>query len=295
MNKAFFKIIAILFLAFGLSCAPKPKIALEPAEVAIPTPYDLKAIASNGRATLSWKIDRPAKFVSGGYNIYLIETNFDSARLCNRVPYPGDTDGDASKETFEINDLVNGRIYRTWIRMLTADGALGPSSETLNFVSKEVGQLTIYFDMLHDSSGYSFAKRKYTKARDYDNDFYLYEKDGVHISSPSLYSSLLRTTDFTQLSDAAGKRISPIKKSGKTQSIKINSRYQYQIITSNDEWAAIKIENYLGSADNRRAVINYTFLPAIDLIKYYDEDSLAISPLYKIEKKAIPPTGNNTD
>lgn len=261
MNKTSFKIIAMLFLAFLLSCAPKPKIEPASPTVAIPIPYDLRAVAFNGKATLSWKIDRPGKFVSGGYNIYLAESPSDCGKLYNLIPYPGDTDGDASKETFEITDLINGHIYQTWIRMLTADGTLGASSETLIFVSKEVGQLTIYFDMLHDSSGYSFTKRKYTKARDYDNDFYLYEKNGVHISSPSLYNSGLRESYFELLPPRPPKEFRTGLRQSKTTSMAILKTQRYSIRTADHGFAIIKVDKYIGTGNLKRAIIRYGYLP----------------------------------
>jgi hypothetical protein len=273
MNRASCKIIAMIVLAFGLSCVPKPKIEPAPAEVAIPIPYDLKAAAFNGKATLSWKIDRPARFVSGGYSIYLAESKSDTGKLYNPIPYPGDIDGDASKETFEITDLVNGRIYKTWVRILTADGVLGPSSETLNFVSQEVGQLTIYFDMLHDSSGYSFAKHKYTKARDYDNDFYLYEKNGAHISSPSLYNSGLRESDFELLPPRPPKEFRFATRKFKTTSMAIQKTNKYSIRTADNGLALIKVEKYIGTGNLKRAIIRYGYLPPSSAAKY---DTLSV-------------------
>lgn len=261
MIKIFFQIIALIISAVVLSCAPKPKMAQTPETPEIPIPYELKTIAFNGKAILSWKIDRPASFVSGGYNIYLAESPSDSGKLYNLVPYPGDTDGDPNKETFEITDLKNGQIYKTWVRVLASDGTLGAWSEKHLFVPHEVGQLKVYFDMLHDSSGYSFAKRKYTKARDYDNDFYLYEKNGVHISSPSLYNSGLRESDFELLPVRPPKELRSHPKLSKTTSMAILKTKSYSIRTADDGLAFIKVDKYIGTGNLKRAIIRYGYLP----------------------------------
>jgi len=280
MNRVSCKIIATIILTFGLSCAPKPKIEPAPAEVAIPIPYDLKAVAFNEKATLSWKINRPAKFVSGGYSIYLAESKSDTEILYNPIPYPGDIDGDAGKETFEITDLVNGRAYKTWIRVLTADGALGPSSETLIFIPYETGRLTIYFDILHDSSGYSFAKRKYTKARDYDNDFYLYEKNGINISSPSLYNLRLRKSYFQQLPYRPSKEFRIDLKSFNKTSIPLLSPNIYSILTADYGLALIKVGKIIGTGNLKRAIIRYIYLPQSSSLSY---DTISAALLNQID------------
>lgn len=259
MNKFFLYIFVPVITSLFLSCAPKPKVTPTPTQIAIPVPYNLKASAFNGKATLLWKVNRPTNFVSGGYNIYLREARADSAILYNQIPYPGDTDGDPNKETFEITDLKNGQAYFTWVRMLAANGALGAASETLQFIPFESGQLTIYFDMLRDSSGYSFVKHKYTKARDFNNDFYLYDKNGPHISSPSVYNSGLRKSTFQIYKP---KPYAQFRKDSKptATSIELLKANSYQMITADRDIIFFKIDKYSSSENDKRAIIRYTYI-----------------------------------
>jgi hypothetical protein len=257
-------IIAIGIAAVVFSCAPKPKHVQVSTQESIPTPYNLAGKAINGKAMISWEVNRPANFASGGYNIYLSEiSSSDTGKLYNNIPFPGDTDGDPSKETFEIDGLTNGRFYEVWVRMLSADSKLGPASEKQIFRPLEMGQLTIYFDILHDSSGYSFAKHKYTKARDYNNDFYLYDNNGTHISSPSLYNSGLRESFFADLSAPSprpSKELSHHQNSIKKTSLTLYKNNIYGI-TTKEGIAQIKIKAYTGSGNQKQAIINYLYIP----------------------------------
>jgi hypothetical protein len=271
-------IVAMGIVASVLSCAPKPKHVQVSPQESIPTPYNLIGKAINGKAMISWQVDRPANFASGGYNIYLSEISSpDSGKLYNPVPYPGDTDGNPSKETFEIDGLTNGRFYEVWVRVLSADSKLGPASEKQIFRPLEMGQLTIYFDILHDSSGYSFAKHKYTKARDYDNDFYFYDKNGPHISSPSLYNSGLRESIFANLSAPLPH---PSKESRnytgftKTTSMTLSKNNIYAIRTK-DGIADIKVKAFIGSSEKKQALIKYLYIPFGDNKYEIDADSLS--------------------
>jgi hypothetical protein len=271
-------IIALVIAAIVFSCAPKPKhVQVSPVEL-IPTPYNLGGKAINGKAMISWEINRPKIFASEGYNIYISEiSSSDTGKLYNNIPYPGDTDGDPGHETFQIDGLTNGRFYEVWVRMLSADGKLGPKSEIRVFRPLEMGELTIYFDILHDSSGYSFAKHKYTKARDYDNDFYLFDKNGPRISSPSLYNSGLRESIFANLA-APPPRLSKEFRNhtdfAKITSMVLSKNNIYAIRTK-DGIADIEVKSFIGTSDKKRALIKYLYIPFGDDKHEINADSLS--------------------
>jgi hypothetical protein len=254
-------IIAAITIAAINSCAPKPKMAPPAPIQIIPTPYDLKAEAANGKATLYWKVDRPANFISGGYNIYLAENSNDTGRLYNNVPYPGDTDGDVNSESIVLTELKDAQFYYAWIAALSAKGLVGSPSVKIEFMPLEQGELLIYFDMLADSSGYSFAMRKYTKARDFDNDFYLYDKDGPYISSPSLYNSGLRKSVFRDNISRFNEKSNPVAHMALAQG------KEFGILTADGGLAKMAVVNFGDSAKSKSATLKYIYVPLTALSK----------------------------
>jgi hypothetical protein len=237
-----------------LSCAPKPKETpvLLPASPP-PVPFELRAEAANGRAIIHWRIDRPANIATSGYYIYLAESKDDSGKLYNNTPYPGDTDGDITRESITIEGLTDGRVYHAYIVTVMADGRLSRQSEKIRFMPIEMGELKISFDILSDSSGYSFAKKIYTKARDYDNDFYLFYKNGPNISSPSLYNTGLRKTLF-----AAGSNL-PIEQAIFYTSLPFLVNREIMLKTADKTIVMLKLLNLNGGRRPTGAILKYAF------------------------------------
>lgn len=255
ITKSFSKLpLYLAIFVLILSCAPKiQKAHIPPPPLALPIPYELRADAANGQATIYWRIDRPANMATGGYYIYLAETATDTGRLYNSAPYPGDTDGDVTRESINIQGLTDGYAYYAWIKTIMANGELGPRSEKLRFIPVEMGELKIRCDILADSSGYSFAKRKYTKARDYDNDFYLYYKGGLNISSPSLYNSGLRKTSFM-----AGGNF-PVEKPNFKTSLPLVENREYILKSADNSIIRLRLVSAIGKPKPTEAIFKYSF------------------------------------
>ena len=175
----------IFFLA---ACGPKPKLADRT------TPFALKAEAKNQGAVLYWRIDRPGAPIRG-YDIYLADSQDAPGHLYNSTPYPGDTDGDASRESIELAGLINGKTYYAYITTVHGDGSLSAPSSRIEFRPLDKGRISISSNYLIDDSGYDFADRKSMIARHDGNDFYIYANGSkMGISSPSrMHSSLHRT------------------------------------------------------------------------------------------------------
>jgi len=115
----------------------------------------------------------------------------------NRDPYPGDTDGDPSRESYEIADLENGRTYFVLVRTVGPGGAeSGPSNE-VQFVPISRGTFLISSDHSADNGGFAFDSGLSVSARDVRCDIYLYAKeDEIGLSSPSRLAAGLRQTWF---------------------------------------------------------------------------------------------------
>ena len=201
--KSLFFILMILSASALLitACGPKPSKRVMPN-----TPFNLKATAGNRTATIQWQVNRAENSPIRGYNIYLSGSPNTDGELFNSSPFPGDTDGDITSESFEIPRIDNGARYYAYVRTVMTDGSLSEASPRVSFMPLLTGQLVISSNHASDNSGYSFAMEKYTAARDFDNDFYIYatgEKAGI--SSPSRLHASLRESSILVEGERSGK------------------------------------------------------------------------------------------
>jgi len=243
-------IIAALILPtmFFLACGPKPSV-----KAIDNVPYNLKAVADNKAATLYWQTNRRENSPISGYNIYLAESAEAEGELFNNSPFPGDTDGDITSESYELPRLTNGARYYAYVRTVLKDGSLSEPSPKVSFMPLQSGRLEISTNYTKDGSGYSFAKEKYTLARDFDNDFYIYiNTDKAGISSPSrLHPSLHETIiKYENEKDAAFEQTKPLVK-GKT----------YILKTSDAGQARLTLLKLTRDNSNPRATFDYTYYP----------------------------------
>jgi hypothetical protein len=241
-------VISILTISIFLACGPKPTVkAVDDA------PYNLKAVANNGTATLYWQTNRRENTPISGYNIYLAESAGTEGELYNSSPFPGDTDGDITRESYELPRLNNGIRYYAYVRTVRKDGSLSNPSPEVSFMPLQSGRLEISTNYTRDSSGYSFAKEKYTVARDFDNDFYIYiNTDKAGISSPyRLHSSLRKTLiKFESDKNSAFEQTKPLIK-GKTYILKTSDSGQVRMIL-------LKLSH---DNSNQSATFDYTYYP----------------------------------
>ena len=237
---------SITLLALQLACGPKPK-AVEKA--GINTPYNLEAIAGSKSAELIWQVNRDSKSHIGGYNIYIAQSPDGDGELYNSGPYPGDTDGNINRESITLENLDNGHKYYAYIRTVLANGELSQPTGRVLFQPLDQGRLTISQNHAANGSGYSFAKGKYTQARDFDNDFYIYATDSkAGISSPSRLHSSLRKTFITL-------------KNNKDLTQPLQKGAQYNLDTKGGGRAILTLIQISGKSPALEASFNYIYYP----------------------------------
>jgi hypothetical protein len=200
----------IFLLAVLISgCGPKPKI--EPitpiALPEIPRPYDLTVNANSGKATLYWSIDRTLNPPISGYRIYLTNNShpIDTAAWkdnpgipYNSDPYPGDTDGDITHESYNLDNLENGKFYYAIIRTVGFDNRESALSNVVSFRPLAGGEFTISSNHLGDDGGFNFETGTQVPGKDRRSDLYLYSNGNkTGLSSPSRLSAWLRKTSFS--------------------------------------------------------------------------------------------------
>jgi hypothetical protein len=243
-----FIILSLLIMLLAiLACGPKPKPS--PAPAADNAPYNLKAVAGSHSAELVWQTRRDSKTNIGGYNIYLADSPSSEGELYNSAPYPGDTDGDITRESITIPNLENGHRYYAYIRTLLGNGELSRPTGTVEFMPLDQGRLTITTNHTAEGSGYSFTQGKYTPARDFANDFYIYATEAkAGISSPSRLHSSLRQTYITLNN-----------KKDLTQPLQKGA--QYILDTADGGRAILTLVQLTGKAPALEASFNYIYYP----------------------------------
>ena len=155
-----------------------------------------------------WRIERGKTGRISGYNIYLssesLKNKFpgwekDHPAPYNSSPYPGDTDGDRSKESYKIPGLDNGREYFVSVRTVGQGGLESDPSNEVEFMPLARGVFVISSNHSAQNGGFGFASESSMPARDLRCDLYLYAKeDEIGLSSPGKLGAGLRTTYFSR-------------------------------------------------------------------------------------------------
>jgi len=196
-----------------------------------------------------------------GYNIYLSETslkndfkNWDKGHPAphNFTPYPGDTDGDKTKESYEITHLQNGKTYFVSVRTLGLNGVESAPSNEVSFTPLSRGTFTISSNHSADNGGFDLESGISVSARNLRCDIYLYAKDDeVGLSSPSRLGTGLRKTWFGRPGRVYVKEMDSIL-------IKKGEKITTSSKSGDAELTILKIERD-GSAAT--ATIEYVFYP----------------------------------
>lgn len=241
-------IAAVLSIFLIFACGPKP------GKIKPNTPYNLQVVSKSHGAILTWQIKRIKDVPVGGYNIYLAESPKSSGELYNSGPYPGDTDGDITRESIELTRLTNGKRYYVYIRTVLNGGKSSAPSARVEFMPLSQGRIKISQNHSTPKSGYSFKKEKFTAARDFDNDFYIYATaDKIGISSPLRLHSSLRKT-LIKIEGNANSKFSQTQLlvKGKT----------YMLKTSDNGSARLTLAKLIGNKPSLTAVFDYIYYSA---------------------------------
>ncbi len=206
-----------------------------------------------------WSIDRSRDKPISGYNIYLSERPLEEyfskweknrPEPYNHAPFPGDTDGDITKESFEITNLENGKTYYVSVRTVGLAGVESDASKEIEFVPLARGVFTISSNHSSENGGFSFDNNISVPARDPRCDIYLYAKrDVAGLSSPDRLSAGLRKTAFTK------------KNEKNVETIKIKTGDRLTVITRYGR-AEIAIKNIKHVGLDATAALEYIFYPA---------------------------------
>ncbi len=240
-------IITVMLIMTQISCGPKPS------KIAPNTPYNLTVETKSRGAVLYWQVIREKDTPISGYNIYLANSPKSKGELYNSAPYPGDTDGDITRESIELTRLENGQKYYVWINTVYTNGNSSKPSNRLTFTPLSMGRITISPNHTTKKSGFCLSLEKMTLARDFDNDFYIYSSSKkAGISSPSRLHPSLRKTLIKIDND-------PKSKFSESQPLVKGETYTLRI--ADGGIGKLTLVKLTGSKLNRSVVFDYIYYP----------------------------------
>jgi hypothetical protein len=284
--KRLFILFSLGSIFFLLRCAPPQKKVVKETPPVSPTaidcpPNNLTARPGDGKLSLRWEVTCPDDVLLSGYNIYLLKTPLNEKyygsekakklKAYNLEPYPGDTDPEGRFETMEINNLDNGVEYFITVRTVFPDGRISSASNEVSAICRPEGEFTLAFRYADLNDGFSFSKRKATRADDSDNDIYFFEKDGTDfIASPHRLNGFLRRSGFYSL--------------GKTENVyqypKVEIDFpaidkmpalvgeSYLVKTADGNYIKLRIEDVSGTGKEKKLHIKYIYQPIKNTMRF---------------------------
>ncbi|TFH65018.1 MAG: hypothetical protein E4G91_03930 [Candidatus Zixiibacteriota bacterium] len=252
-----------------ISCGPKPATppsypAARPAQ-AYAAPTELTARPSNGRINIAWQTNRAENTIISGYNIYLWNENDASDttnggfRRINPELYPGDTDADIARESYSLEGVDNGVIYRVYVTMVYPDGMESARSNVAEAIPRPEGSFTLRESFKGNESGFSLRKIKSVPTDDLDNDIYLANIDGkLWVASPQRINVVLRQSRFYRLSEYSSlDATSPTSLSGKPDNaLPISNHLMFMLQDQDKSYALLRID----SVDPKEKIAKISFI-----------------------------------
>ena len=270
LHKANATALLLLLVAALTSCGPKP--ATPPPSLAVSkplqtyaTPTELTARPFHKRINVSWKTNRAENTVISGYNIYLwnekdtSDTTNGGFRRVNSETYPGDTDGDIASESYPLEGIDNGVIYRVYVTTVYPDGTESARSNVAEVIPRPEGSFTLRESFTGNESGFSLRRIKSVPTDDLDNDVYLANINGaLWVASPQRINVVLRRSRFYSLSEYSSLELtSPNSLGGKPDNaLRISDHLMFVLQDQDKCYALLRID----SVDPKEKIVKVSFI-----------------------------------
>jgi hypothetical protein len=262
--------ILLLLVTVLISCGPKP--AAPPPSPVVSKPVQTYVAATEltarplyKRIDVAWKTNRAENTIISGYNIYLwnekdaSDTTNGGFRRINPEPYPGDTDADITRESYPLEGVDNGVIYRVYVTTVYLDGMESARSNVAEAIPRPEGSFTLRESFKGNESGFSFRKIKSVPTDDLDNDIYLASINGVlRVASPQRINVVLRQSRFYSLSEYSSLEATiPTSLSGKPDNTLPISSHSMFVLQDQDKcYALLRID----SVDSKEKIARISFI-----------------------------------
>lgn len=244
----------------------------------LPKVRNLRVYADNGSLTLVWDVDRAANQVFSGYNIYISERPIlgtpeeeellDLVRPFNRLPYPGDTDPDLTRETFLAQDLDNGLRYYCFVRALGSDGRPGTPTNEVMAICRRGGEAILQTIFSGNYDGFDFSAGRHVNSDAIDCDLAFYHKDGLdHLMAPSRIDPLLNQTRLWDLGVHEFDEISEANLAGEGElELKPQAGHVYAFRTAAGHYGKLRIASIADQKEIRTIRFTYMFQSIPNLV-----------------------------
>lgn len=223
---------------------------------------------------IAWNPGCKGTRILQGFNIYLLPEPLtkmsENGELpkgiepFNKLIYPGDTEGDPNRETYEIKEIDNSVIYYVHVRTVNSDGSLSKPSNEVELVTVARGEIALALAHSGINDGFSLDRAKYCHTNDLANDFYVFEKDSwFYLCSPARLSPVNRETRIYDLgsSNKLGDLPVDLPPGGGEQKVRLVKRSLYLVVTEEGHQAKLRMKYDSGNGTEKRIYFEYLYQP----------------------------------
>lgn len=270
LSRAFLMGVAWLCL---WGCAPSKTTTVLPPETPIVASdiqvVDVRVEPGDRRMTVEWK--KLGEGLFSGYNIYISEnaTPADTDAPFNLEPYPGDTDPDDGRETFQAENLENGRRYYVTVRPILPDRSLGSRSNQATTMCGPRGEVTIEARYSGEHDGLALETGAYVRANSRQSDLYFYTNEGKNfLASPDRLDGFNKKTKFSKLK-LKGSLAEIRTEVGKLKIDPVDERVEVAagdwilVRTADARNGLLRILDVEGKGKTSRVRLDFVFCPAV--------------------------------
>jgi len=234
-----------------------------------PLVYELTVEPSDGALTIRWRTERTDGQAFAGYYVYITPEGSPANVPFNQSPYPGDTDGDPTRESFEARPLNNGVRYLCSVASLNTDGTIGSATQPVPAICRPGGRVKLQPLFSGDFDGIDFTSGSYVTSDDSECHIVFLSKQSTDsLLAPSRIDPLNHETRFWDVGRQSSFAAVPdieLKGTGSTQ-VPVQAGHTYVYKTPDDHYGKLFVESIGGEDGIRTIYLEYMYQPIPDLL-----------------------------
>ena len=267
--------ILITVLASLISCRGGSQNGLDESRLCIPVDLEIDSVRGQ-YAKVAWNPGCPGERLFIGFNLYLsripLAKSYPGRNLPKEIKpynheiYPGDTEGNSRRETFEFEEIESATRYFAHARIVYSDESLSLPSNEIELICYPQGELELAVSYSGGNDGYSFVNDRLCRTDDLENDIYYYTKGGKdYLCSASKLGAINRNNRLYHTQKDGGEAdLQNLKKSGDAlEKIEVNPGDDLVLITEENHFVGLRVKRFSGSGDDRKIIIEYFYKPPV--------------------------------
>lgn len=270
----FYFTLLIAALASLISCGGNQN---RPDESRLCIPVDLEIDSVRGHyAKVGWNPGCPGERLFIGFNLYLSPYPLaeihpgrklpDEVKPFNLEVYPGDTEGNSRRETFEFEEIESATRYFVHVRIVYSDKTLSLPSNEIELICYPQGEMELAVSYSGGNDGYSFINDSLCRTDDLENDIYYYNKDGKdYLCSASKLGAVNRNNRLYHAQrDGEEADLQNLKKYGEPfEKTEVNRGDYLVLMTEENHFVGLQVKRFSGSEGERKIIIEYFYKPPV--------------------------------